>query len=75
MFHYEHMQPIASVRTAVAKAASPEEVVQILRREVRLAWITKEEDARLTALGYGYKRPDPDAAYAASGIQLETYQP
>lgn len=71
IFHYEHMQPIVVVRAAVAGATSPDDVVQILRREVRLAWITKEEDARLTAKGYAFKRPDPDDAYRQARIELQ----
>lgn len=55
---------------ALDSAGSIGEVVQVLADNLRLAWITKEEDARLTALGYRHKRPDPDAAYAEAGIVL-----
>lgn len=64
------MQPIVAIRAAVAAAASPEEVVQTIRRELRLAWITKEENLRLSALGYNSIRPNPDAAYAEADIVL-----
>ncbi|MEU9379465.1 hypothetical protein AB0D38_00030 [Streptomyces sp. NPDC048279] len=69
VFHYEHMTPVAQTVSALIVADSAEKVLQIVSG-LRLAWITKEEDARLTALGYRHKRPDPDAAYAEAGITL-----
>jgi len=70
VFHYEHMNPVGQIVGAIASADSAGEIVQILSDGLRLAWITKDEDARLTALGYRQKRPDPDAAYAEAGIAL-----
>lgn len=70
VFHYEHMNPVGQIVGAIASADSVGEIVQILSDGLRLAWITKDEDAQLTALGYRHKRPDPDAAYAEAGIAL-----
>jgi hypothetical protein len=35
-----------------------------------VAWITKDENNQLNALGYAKNRPDPDAAYQEAGITL-----
>ena len=64
------MQPVGVLLTMTAEASSVEEVVDLLRRELRLAWITKEEDQKLNALGYKSKRRDPDVAYADAGIVM-----
>ncbi|WP_027862589.1 hypothetical protein [Marmoricola sp. URHB0036] len=70
VFHYEHVQPVSAIRATLNEAMSPAHVVAILSRELQLAWITKDEDARLTALKYRSQRPDPVAAYAEAGITL-----
>jgi hypothetical protein len=45
-------------------------VAEVLRRELKVAWILKSEDAELTRLGFRSKRPDPVAAYEKAGIVL-----
>ena len=70
VFHYEHMRPVVAIRLALAAVASPDDVIEVIRRDLRLAWITKGENLRLSALGYTSVRPDPDAAYADAGIVL-----
>lgn len=70
LFHYEHMTPVATVVAAVRRAGTVEEVVGLLETGIRVAWITKDENSQLNALGYASKRPDPDAAYAEAGITL-----
>lgn len=70
VFHYEHMRPIVAIRLALGSATSSDDVIETIRRDLRLAWITKEENLRLTSLGYNSVRPDPDAAYAEAGIAL-----
>ncbi|MCX4458654.1 hypothetical protein OOK58_42865 [Streptomyces sp. NBC_01728] len=70
VFHYEHMNPVSQIVNALAYADSVGAIVQILSDGLRLAWITKDEDAQLTALGYRHKRPDPGAAYAEAGVVL-----
>lgn len=70
MFHYEHMQPVGIVLAETSKADSADAVVDTLRSMLRLAWITKEEDRRLSSLGFATTRPDPDEAYRVAGIRL-----
>lgn len=70
VFHYEHMTPVASVVAAVRNAGTIDEVVGILESGIRVAWITKDENKQLNALGYANHRPDPDAAYKEAGITL-----
>lgn len=57
------------IREKCLLAASPRDVRKILET-ARIAWILKEEDRRLTKLGYRAMRPDPDAAYREAGITL-----
>lgn len=70
VFHYEHMQPVGAILAAAVAADSADKVLDVLRRDLRLAWITKDENKALNALGFASKRPHPDAAYKAAGIQL-----
>jgi hypothetical protein len=64
------MQPIAAIRLALQGAACPDDVTETIRKELRLAWITKDENLKLSALGYNSVRPDPGAAYHEAGIVL-----
>ena len=70
LFHYEHMNPVAHIVAALIGADSRDEVVQVLHSGLRVAWITKAENKRLSALGYRHRRPDPEAAYREAGIVL-----
>lgn len=69
VFQWEHVLPVGSMREQCLRATSPTAVAQILEAG-RVAWILKEEDRRLTGLGYRATRPDPDAAYRQAGITL-----
>lgn len=69
MFQWEHILPVGRIRDACLQAGSPAEVITILQT-ARVAWILKEEDRRLTALGYRSVRPDPEGAYREAGITL-----
>jgi hypothetical protein len=69
-FHLEHVQTVSAVCEAVCEQPSMEGVLEVLKQNLRVAWILKAEDQRLTALGFRHKRPDPDAAYWAAGIHL-----
>lgn len=69
-FHFEHVQPVSVVRELCLSAPSAEVVTQILLANIRVAWILKSEDEKLTGLGFRTKRPDPDEAYRAAGIVL-----
>lgn len=70
VFHYEHMATVADIVDAVLAADSVQQAAEELAQRVRVAWILKEEDARLSGLGYRQRRPDPDAAYAEADIQM-----
>jgi hypothetical protein len=70
VFHYEHVNPVSQIVNTLTYADSVGAIVQTLSDGLWLAWITKDEDARLTALGYRHKRPDPGAAYAEAGVVL-----
>lgn len=69
LFHWEHVHTISSIRALCLEASSPGEVEEHLDK-VRVAWILKAEDRRLTGLGFRAARPDSDAAYLAAGIIL-----
>lgn len=70
VFHHEHVVPVVALREACLAATNTSDVVRILHTQMRLAWILKTEDAKLTRLGYAYIRPDPEGAYAEAGIEL-----
>ncbi len=69
-FHLEHVVPVSALRTRCLQAETSSDIVEILRDQIRIAWILKSEDAELTRLGFRRQRPDPDAAYRAAGIVL-----
>jgi hypothetical protein len=71
MFAWDHFYPVAELRRRLDSLKSP--TVRQARRILKLAsiaWILKDEDRRLNALGFRHKRPDPVAAYATAGIRL-----
>ena len=68
--HYEHWSTVGDIRRALEHFEEAGEVLWYLNRALKIAWITKEENATLTQLGYRTKRPDPAAAYSAAGIEL-----
>jgi hypothetical protein len=70
IFHFEHTRTVAAIREAACDQPTVEGIVEVLRRDLRLAWILKSEDRELTRLGYRSKRPDPEDAYRAAGIKL-----
>ena len=74
MFHLEHVVPISSLREWCLAAQDEDEIVEILREKVTIAWILKQKDRALTRLGHRHERPDPAAAYAAAGIRLRERQ-
>ena len=70
IFHFEHMTPVSAVREACLIAVSADEVAVVLASRIRVAWILKDEDLRLTKNGHRSKRPDPETAYREAGIDL-----
>ncbi|MGH2975986.1 MAG: hypothetical protein ACRDLL_14125 [Solirubrobacterales bacterium] len=69
MFQWEHVVPVRSIRKDCLAASSLTAVANVLET-ARVAWILKEEDRRLTDLGYRWERPDPDDAYRQARITL-----
>ena len=69
-FILEHVVPVKTLQEAALDARSADEIVEILRVGMRVAWILKSENSRLGELGFTSKRPDPVAAYEAAGIRL-----
>lgn len=74
LFHLEHVNPISCIRKKCEMAKSEDETLGILKTQLRIAWILKEEDDKLTRLGYRYKRDDPEGAYRAANIVLLQFQ-
>lgn len=70
-FHWDHFVPVSVLRHALLEEPEPTAArcAEILR-SARIAWITKDEDRRLTKLGFRHLRPDPEAAYRAASIEL-----
>ncbi|MGQ0804520.1 MAG: hypothetical protein ACT4PI_11750 [Actinomycetota bacterium] len=69
LFVLEHVVPVKSIRDDCLLARSESEVAQRLAK-VMVAWICREEDRKLTSLGYRSARADPEGAYRAAGISL-----
>ncbi len=70
IFHYEHFIPISEIRALCIKSNSEEEIAEILRKKPSVIWILKDEDKRLTELGYRSNREDPVKAYWEAGIEI-----
>jgi hypothetical protein len=66
--HREHVVPILALRNACVDAIDLETAIGEIDRLLHIAWITKAEDARLTAAGYRKQRPT--TAYDDLGIEL-----
>lgn len=72
IFHLEHVRPVSFLRDECCKAETAEDVRRVLTTQLRVAWILKDEDRRLSAAGFRSRRPDPDGAYRGVGITLRT---
>jgi len=70
IFHLEHFFPVRETRNKCLQSKGPEEVDQVLLNDVKICWILKSEDAKLTDLGYRSTRPDPYLAYEKAGIKI-----
>jgi hypothetical protein len=68
VFLWEHFHPVSQLTTRLQELAAPsaQGVVEVMKRS-RIVWVLREEDARLPK---SY-RPDPSAAYAEAGVQLQ----
>ena len=70
VFRYEHFYPVYEIRLALARAAGVDEGLRVLDRMLWVAWVTKEENAKLDLLKFGKLRPNPYLAYEKAGIEL-----
>ena len=69
--HWEHWLPVAEMKAKllILPDPTPEACAEVLS-EARLCWVMKWEDERLSQLGFRIRRPDPEAAYRAAGIEM-----
>lgn len=72
IFHWEHFVPVSVLRRRLVALPEPtaESIMSVLAR-AEIAWILKEENAKLTQLGFGSEREDPIAAYLEAKIVFE----
>jgi hypothetical protein len=64
----EHKNPVEEIWIKLHE--EPWNAEHILKKEIHIVWVTREEDKELTRLGYRTKRPDSDKAYREAGIEL-----
>lgn len=72
----EHVIPANLIIAQVVAVTTPQEVVQVLRRDLVLAIITKEENRRLNEAGLGRAHPDPSRPwlrYEQADIEVRTF--
>ena len=55
------------------KANSEIEIFHILKEKLKIAWILKEEDKKLTSLGYKSNRENPEQAYSEAMIEIKEW--
>jgi hypothetical protein len=68
VFIVEHMTTISMLREKCLQAADEGAVLAVHTGEIRVVWILREEDERLTALKYRSKRPA--TAYEEARIEI-----
>jgi len=69
-FHLEHLVPVSTIRAECLRTTSESKILNVLKRRLRVVWILKSEDAKLTQLGFRSRRNDPDDAYRVAKIKL-----
>ena len=68
---WEHALPIREFRESLIAATNKEEIIHIIYEYPGVAWISREENNELNALGYQRKRPDGFLqCYEEAGITL-----
>ena len=70
IFHFEHVLPVSEIRNRCVELKTEKAIYEMLKTSLRVAWILKSEDAKLTSLGFRSKRKNPDSAYSEAGINL-----
>jgi hypothetical protein len=68
VFIVEHMTTVSMLREKCLRAADEGAVLAVLTGEIRVVWILREEDEKLTALKYRSKRPA--TAYEEAQIEI-----
>lgn len=71
IFQYEHYYTVKSIREKCLIANSEVEIENILEKYSKVIWILKDEDKKLTALGYRSDRDNSAIAYKEAGIEIE----
>jgi hypothetical protein len=69
LFHLEHYVTISCLRAECMAAKNEDEVLHIITKRIRLYWILKKEDKRLTKNGHRINRPNPKEAYKKANIK------
>ncbi|MBI3545138.1 MAG: hypothetical protein HY081_00880 [Gammaproteobacteria bacterium] len=69
-FHLEHFVPVSAIREECLDARTELKILKILKNRLRLVWILKSEDAKLTQLGFRSRRRSPKIAYRDARIEL-----
>jgi hypothetical protein len=67
-FIVEHMVTVSRLRERCLQATDEDGVLSVLADEIRVVWILRAEDERLTALKYRSKRPA--TAYEEARIEI-----
>jgi len=70
IFVVEHKRTVGSIRELCIQAEAEDRILEILTKEICAVWVLREEDDRLTRLGFRVRRPDPDDAYRQAGIEI-----
>lgn len=70
VFTYEHLFPVRQIRAALGRCSDVDDALDVIDQMLWVAWITKDEDKRLSDLGFTSSRPDPYFAYEKAGIEL-----
>jgi hypothetical protein len=70
LFLVEHMVPVSKVREMCCSARNEEGVLAILVDDIRVVWILRTEDEKLTELKYRSRRSSPAKAYEDARIEI-----
>lgn len=70
IFKLDHVETIGTMTAAAMEVTAPGEMIKLVRRQYRVAWILKTENNELDRLGYRTRRSDSARAYREAGIEL-----
>jgi hypothetical protein len=70
IFHYEHYITVSNIRNICLRSENEDDILRILISIPQIVWILKEEDNKLTKLGYRSKRSNPEEAYWKAEIEI-----